>query len=934
MKKLLSVLFILVIVSTIFLVDHKADAAGNEWYVAPNGSALGDGTMAKPWDLQTALHHPSRVKPGDTIWVRGGDYIGNFNNNLKGTPEAKITVRAYKNEQPIIKGMSTAAIWFAGDYTHDTVTWGLVITSNGATTRAGKTVGEGIADRGFNNSYVNNIIHDTAQGIGQSGKGADLQIYGNIIYNNGYDSDRGHGHGIYVQNNPDGAFTKYVMDNLVFNQFGIGIHSYGTSNANLNNLHFEGNISFDNSVPSRQYRQRNLIVGGGTKPTNAQILNNYTYFYDNKGENVNLGYTGFGCINPNIHDNYVMGGQTALNLYNCTGVQMSGNIVYGPLLNFAASQYPNNSYLASKPTGVRYFIRPNLYERGRANIVVYNWDKAANVTADISSAKLNRGERYVLRNAQNYFAESITGTYDNKPITIPMTNWTVAAPYGWSETPNTFPQFGAFVLLPADQDGSTPLPPPPQPTPTPTPVPVPTPTPTTPPTTPTTPTPTNISKIYLEAEAGQPTSPMVQTADTAASGGASLSSATDNSGSVSASFNITEAGTYVVWGRVKSPDSNSDSLFVSMDSSSEDVWDTAEGTWSSNWQWSKVNGRGTTGVSKSINPRLFTLSSGQHKITFRGRDKNTQLDRILITNDLSFVPSDQSAPNPPTPPAPVPTVPAPINKVPIVNAGSDITVTLPQQLSLVGTVTDDGLPSNILGFSWSKVAGPGTVTLTNPSSNSAIAGFSEAGNYILRFAASDGLLSAYDDLVAIILPAPIPTTPPVSTPAPISTSTSIQSQPTSCSVGEGAFTGCYYGKIDMTDLKLTRTDTTINFDWGSGSPASSVPNGYFSARWQGSFQFANGTTTFTLTTDDGARLYIDNKPVIDKWFRQSPRTYTTAQNLTAGPHTIKLEYFDQDGAAIIKLSWSTTGQVLGESTSSISSVLEKIKEVLLQLLQQ
>src|SRR5438105_9846661 len=74
----------------------------NQHYVSPAGSPDGDGTLEKPWDLQTALYHPSTVQPGETIWVREGTY-GNgttiFYSRLVGTAAAPITVRQYPGER-------------------------------------------------------------------------------------------------------------------------------------------------------------------------------------------------------------------------------------------------------------------------------------------------------------------------------------------------------------------------------------------------------------------------------------------------------------------------------------------------------------------------------------------------------------------------------------------------------------------------------------------------------------------------------------------------------------------------------------------------------------------------------------------------------------------------------------------------------------------
>src|SRR5438309_1624314 len=54
-------------------------SCAGQFYVSPSGTAGGDGSLANPWDLQTALWGPATVKPGDCIWLRGGTYTGSFN---------------------------------------------------------------------------------------------------------------------------------------------------------------------------------------------------------------------------------------------------------------------------------------------------------------------------------------------------------------------------------------------------------------------------------------------------------------------------------------------------------------------------------------------------------------------------------------------------------------------------------------------------------------------------------------------------------------------------------------------------------------------------------------------------------------------------------------------------------------------------------------
>jgi glucose/arabinose dehydrogenase/RNase P/RNase MRP subunit p29 len=115
---------------------------------------------------------------------------------------------------------------------------------------------------------------------------------------------------------------------------------------------------------------------------------------------------------------------------------------------------------------------------------------------------------------------------------------------------------------------------------------------------------------------------------------------------------------------------------------------------------------------------------------------------------------------------------------------------------------------------------------------------------------------------------------------------------------------------------LSRCDNApLNYDWGTGSPDPSVPADGFSARWAGQFNFPAGDTTFTVTADDGIRLYVDGQVLIDKWIDQSPTTYTATTTLTAGTHQVKVEYYENAGGAVAKASWTTSGGTPGPCTA-------------------
>lgn len=87
----------------------------------------------------------------------------------------------------------------------------------------------------------------------------------------------------------------------------------------------------------------------------------------------------------------------------------------------------------------------------------------------------------------------------------------------------------------------------------------------------------------------------------------------------------------------------------------------------------------------------------------------------------------------------------PINQAPQVSAGADASVTLPATASLVGTASDDGLPSNTLTTTWSETSGPGTVAFGTPAALSTTATFSAPGTYVLRLTATDGAATTFDE---------------------------------------------------------------------------------------------------------------------------------------------------------------------------------------------
>ncbi|MDF2457569.1 MAG: Glucan endo,3-beta-glucosidase precursor, partial [Cytophagaceae bacterium] len=123
-------------------------------------------------------------------------------------------------------------------------------------------------------------------------------------------------------------------------------------------------------------------------------------------------------------------------------------------------------------------------------------------------------------------------------------------------------------------------------------------------------------------------------------------------------------------------------------------------------------------------------------------------------------------------------------------------------------------------------------------------------------------------------------------------------------------TANYFNGMNFETPVYSRTDATINFNWGSGSPNAAVNADGFSARWTGQIQPRyTGEYTFYMNSDNGRRLWINGQLVIDKWIDDWNIDYSGKITLTANQkYNIKIEYFENYGGAGAKLEWSSASQ--------------------------
>lgn len=115
----------------------------------------------------------------------------------------------------------------------------------------------------------------------------------------------------------------------------------------------------------------------------------------------------------------------------------------------------------------------------------------------------------------------------------------------------------------------------------------------------------------------------------------------------------------------------------------------------------------------------------------------------------------------------------------------------------------------------------------------------------------------------------------------------------------------------------------INYNWGGGAPVSGIQADNFSARWTRSLDLIPGRYRFTVTSDDGARLWVNNRLLIDRWQDQPAQTYSAEIDLAGGPVPVRLDYYEHGGLAQISLNWTRIGSAGqtggGEATAFVNT---------------
>ncbi len=125
--------------------------------------------------------------------------------------------------------------------------------------------------------------------------------------------------------------------------------------------------------------------------------------------------------------------------------------------------------------------------------------------------------------------------------------------------------------------------------------------------------------------------------------------------------------------------------------------------------------------------------------------------------------------------------------------------------------------------------------------------------------------------------------------------------------------GAYFSRPDCTAEVLKRLDAQVNFDWADKPAAPGVPTEDFSVRWTGQVQAQHAETyTFHVEADDGVRVWLGDRQIIDEWRQQSTTVVSQPIALNAGQfYPLTIEYYSAKPPAMAKLKWSSPSTPLG-----------------------
>ena len=398
-----------IVLSVWFLLLAVQVSLAGEWYVGPDGKATNVGTKEAPWDITSALDGSQKVAAGDTIYLLEGTYRRRpqelFEVRLVGSEENPIQIRPLSGERVsprqqhsgarIDGGLSmqnpSAYVWVRDLEIFVSEPLPEKPVSSGSAPDDLKRPWGGLNMYGGQDcKYINLIIHDCCQGISCWKDAVNAEIYGCIIYNNGWlGTDRGHGHCIYTQNDQG---LKVISNCIMTCRYDgtYTLHAYGSERAYVNNYLVEDNI-FYNRGP--------FLIGGGRQSYNIRVFRNYLYNVD-----MRIGYDAPYNENCELRDNVILDGELTVNRYK--KVVQEGSLI------IKRDQ--------KRPEGARVVLLPNRYDRNRAHLAIFNWEKSEKVTVSVSPF-LKSGDSFRLMVPEGLFGSpALSGVCRGDVIEVPV----------------------------------------------------------------------------------------------------------------------------------------------------------------------------------------------------------------------------------------------------------------------------------------------------------------------------------------------------------------------------------------------------------------------------------------------------------------------------------------------------------------------------------
>lgn len=372
------------------IVDNRTSVEprlGATWFVSPQGKPDNPGTADEPWDLASALEGRRGVQAGDTVCLLEGVYRRRpnelFEVRLEGTAEAPIQIRPMAGHRVTIDG----GLSVVRSATHVWISDLEILVSESLPAQAG-AAGANPANLqrppgglhmhgGSDCKYINLVIHHCSQGISCWKDEQNPEIYGCILYGNGWvDADGGHGHCIATQNDRG---VKTISNCIMTCPYEgcYTVHAYGAETAYVNNYLLTENICY----------QRGPFLVGGVRPSQGvRIRRNMLH-----GIDMQVGYNAPYNEDCEIRDNVVVNGKLETARYR--KVTWDGNLIL-PAGN------------ATRPSKNKYVLLPNRYDRNRAHLAVFNWDDATVVEVETGRC-VDEGDTVKLFDPEDLFGNAV-----------------------------------------------------------------------------------------------------------------------------------------------------------------------------------------------------------------------------------------------------------------------------------------------------------------------------------------------------------------------------------------------------------------------------------------------------------------------------------------------------------------------------------------------